>query len=152
MNDSTNINLKQLSDAWVVVTYAILECVNHLVPKCMEHIHYGLMTHFGEEIKARNLPTITVDDDILEKPPGLPYGSPMIEWAKSQPPPDESFSIYDEGDDYVKFWWALAAEVEDFSSLGWGIRYYVDELWRQANFIIKDRKIKREFFCDLEKT
>lgn len=57
-----------------------------------------------------------------------------------------------ENDTLVRFWYALGAEVMDFSCLGAGIRPFVEALWQSGIVEDKKRGLKAEFFCDWELT
>lgn len=55
----------------------------------------------------------------------------------------------DMSNDETMVWYAVGAEIADFSCLGGGVRAYIDGLWLGAESELKRRNLKRIFWCDL---
>jgi len=118
----------------------MLESVEHLIPASFTEFYNEVRERFRAELIRRGLSHVTA---------GF---APATVDSSIEPAPVEQY-VFDElitSDRAVLFWYALGAEVADFSYLGRGVRDHVRAVWLQSEAELKRRGIERKFFCDME--
>jgi len=102
-----------------------------------------MMREVYTEIEKRKLnPKYTIYDDFRPKI--------ISDYHKSDVMTDENFDLSKATDDEVLFMEMVAAEIEDYSCLGYQVRPYVDSFWDLACDELEKRNIKKEAFCMME--
>jgi len=76
---------------------------------------------------------------------GFPLGGSLYEPTEESTMP---IDLSDESDEEVRIWYALGAEIADYSCIGKGFRPYVNRLWDTGTAELKRRGIEMQFFCD----
>lgn len=141
--NSSNVSL--ISDDWIRVLTAMVKACSH-ISECpnVNRKRREIALPFRQERKKRGLSRLSVYDSIEAK-------SAIIRMGKTEPHPlPDGFSFVSMSDDEVRVWYAIGAEIADFSCLGYGIRKYIYAIWLGAEQELKKRNITLEFFCDLQ--
>ncbi len=140
------MNIDKISDDWLMILTAMVKDCSHMV-ECpnadKKRREYALPLRQAR--KTRSLKKISVFDHLEEKTGIIYYGG-----RKPPKPLPEGFSLSEMEDDEVKIWFAIGAEIVDFSTLGRGVRPYVEAVYLESQKELKKRNIEADFFCDLK--
>ncbi len=134
-----------ISDDWIRILTAMVKDCSHMV-ECpnVNRKRREIALPFRQERKRRKLQKLSVYDDI---------GPRAVVWevarTKDPHPLPVGFSFTAMLDDEVRIWYAIGAEIADYSILGYGVRKYVNAVWLGAQEELINRKITPEFFLDL---
>lgn len=140
-----NNNVAIIPDIWIRVLTAMVKDCGHMV-ECqnVNRKRREIALPLRQERKKRKLQKLSVYDTIEQR-------STWDFSAKTKDPEPlpVGFSFVNMSDDEVRIWYAIGAEIVDYSVLGCGIRKYVSAVWLGAEKELMKRKIDPEFFCDL---
>lgn len=123
-----------------IVTYHS-DCEN--VKKFANGIFNNLETFYPDFVK------VDLYADLRERPAFRSSGwnTPPLEKSLK----DMGFDFSTMSDNEVKLWYAVGAEIADYSSIGFGIRPYTNSIWLESEIELKKRKINEpEFLGDWE--
>jgi len=139
------IILSELSNNAILILASMLDNVQHSIEhESVDEMCDDLMRDVYVEIEKRKLnPKYTIYDDFGER-----FAAPYRH--RSDVTIDENFDLSKATDDELLFVEMVAAEIEDYSCLGYQVRPYVDSFWDLACDELEKRKIKKEAFCMME--
>ena len=140
------MNIEKISDDWIIILCAIVNDAKHMV-ECdnVNKKRREMALPIRQTRKQRGLEKITVFKDIQNRNVWRAEKGKLP--LKDLP---EGFTLKDLPDDEVKIWFALGAEIIDFSCLGAGVRPYIEAIWIHCQNECDNRKIETKFLCDLE--
>lgn len=125
------LDLASHTDTTVLVVEGMLDVVNEDVPRLFLEAYCAARIAVRDERQRRGHPATTIYDPVIQAPAGR-------------------FDYAGLSDLEVRFWYALGAEIADYSCLGRNVRDHVNAIWLQSEAELKRRGLKREFFCDIQ--
>lgn len=140
------IVLSELSNNAILILASMLDNVQHSIEhESVDEMCDDLMRDVYVEIEKRKLnPKYTIYDDFGER-----FAAPYRN--RSDITIDENFDLSKATDNEVLFMEMVAAEIEDYSCLGYQVRPYVDSFWDLACNEIKKRNLNdRDACCMME--
>lgn len=137
-------DIETIDSIWIQVIRAMLhECKWMLNGDETEREYKNIMSELEKEFQRRNLMPIMIESDV-SNPSQTIFGR--------REPRISSPSTLTKGttDNQARIFYALGAEIADFSCLGKGVRKYVEAIWLDFEKELETRDIEPEHFCDLE--
>ncbi len=140
------MNVQEISDDWIMILTAMIKDCGHMV-ECpnVNRKRREIALPFRQERKNRGLKKISVFDDLKQRPNYYDLTK-----RPSPIPLSLGFDLTNMSDDEVKIWFAIGAEIMDYSMLGYGVRSYVESIWRESEEELDRRKIEPKFFCEMK--
>jgi len=140
------MNLQEISDDWIMMLTAMIKDCGHMI-ECnnVDRKRREMALPFRQERKRRGLKKVSVFDDLKQR-------SNYYDLTKRPLPIPLSsgFNLTLMQDDEVKIWFAIGAEIMDYSCLGYGVRPYVESIWKESEIELDRRGIEPNFFCEMK--